>query len=250
MDSPTNSPVLGYPVAAIGITQAISLLLRHSAEKQACRVYLANVHMLMEAQQSADLHKALLDANLLLPDGRPLCWWQRLVNNVIGEQIRGYDLVMTLLQHAQQQQLKVAFYGGHSERALTQLIQVVAVQFPQLKIVYQYSPPFAPIAVLEPLQQQLLADSQADILLVGLGCPKQELFIQQYSAQLPPVQIGVGAVFDFISGRRALPPRWAAACGLEWLFRWIQEPRRLTRRYMRYNPLFIARFLQAWMSKQ
>jgi N-acetylglucosaminyldiphosphoundecaprenol N-acetyl-beta-D-mannosaminyltransferase len=206
--------------------------------------------MLMEAQQSAGLHQALLDASLLLPDGRPLCWWQQMINGVACEQVRGYDLVMALLQTAQQQQLKVALYGGHSADDLSRLLQVLAGRFPSLNIVFAYAPPIAPAAVLDPQQQQLLAASQADILLVGLGCPKQELFIQQYSAQLPMVQIGVGAVFDFIAGRRALPPRWAATCGLEWLFRWLQEPRRLTQRYLRYNPLFVARFIKAWMSKQ
>lgn len=241
--------VLGYPISTLGLDGIINVLLQRLQAGIRSRVFLANVHMLMEAEQSPALHQALIHADYLLPDGRPLCWWHRLVNKVSCRQVRGYDLVMALLQQAQQQALKVALYGGYNQLELTRLSDEIRRQFPQLNIVYSYAPPIAPVAQLSAEQQQLLGASQADILLVGLGCPKQELFIQQYSAQLPCVQIGVGAVFDFISGRRALPPRWAAACGLEWLFRWLQEPTRLTKRYIRYNPLFIARFLQAWMAK-
>ncbi len=249
MTSAQHHRVLGYPVTTLGLDSTIDVLVQRLQAGIRSRVFLANVHMLMEAEHSTALQQALLRADYLLPDGRPLCWWHRVVNSMSCRQIRGYDLVMALLDRAQQQGLKVALYGGYNQLELNLLLVVIERLFPQLSIVYSYAPPIAPVAHLSAEQQQLLAASHADILLVGLGCPKQELFIDQYSAQLPLLQIGVGAVFDFISGRRALPPRWAAACGLEWLFRWLQEPARLTKRYMRYNPLFIARFLKAWMSK-
>lgn len=249
MSESSRCTVLGYPVSTLGLDGVTNVLLQRLKAGIPSRVFLANVHMLMEAEHCAALHEALKQADYLLPDGRPLCWWHRVVNKVSCRQVRGYDLVMALLNLAQQQSLKIAFYGGYNQAELSRLLDAIAGLFPQLNIVYSYAPPIAPTASLSVEQQQLLAASRADILLVGLGCPKQELFIQQYSAKLPPIQIGVGAVFDFISGRRALPPRWAAACGLEWLFRWLQEPSRLTKRYVRYNPLFIARFLKAWMSK-
>jgi len=239
---------MGQPVSTLPMPSLLSVLVSRARQQVASRVFLANVHMLMEAEHNLPLQRALAGADYLLPDGRPLCWWHRRVNQVSCEQIRGYDLVMALLAAAEQQQLKVALFGGLSAAELYKVQAQLQQQFPQLAIVFCKAPPVAAQVSLSLSDAQALRASNADIILVALGCPKQEIFIHQYSAQLPAIQLGIGAVFDFISGRRKMPPRWASSMGLEWLFRWMQEPSRLAERYIRHNPRFLFRFLRAWLT--
>lgn len=239
---------MGQPVATLTLDELIPVLVQRSRHQISSRVYLANVHMLMEAEQNPRLQQALARADYLLPDGRPLCWWHRLVNRIPCPQIRGYDLVLAVLASAERHQLKVALYGGMSDTDLHKVCQNLLTLFPALPLVYAQVPPVAAEIVLPAADFQALHDSHADIILVGLGCPKQEIFIDQHCADLPALQLAVGAVFDFLSGRRKLPPRWASRLGLEWLFRWMQEPRRLAERYIRHNPKFLFRFLRAWFT--
>jgi N-acetylglucosaminyldiphosphoundecaprenol N-acetyl-beta-D-mannosaminyltransferase len=209
-------------------------------------VCLANVHMLMEAYDSKEFNELLSRAFMVLADGKPLAVGQSLLGFSHGEQIRGYRLFQALIAMAAEQGLRVGFYGGQDDTVLRTIITAITAVHPKLQVCYQYAPPYRPLTAGEDFkQQQRIADARLDLLFVGLGCPKQELWMDQHP-NITAVQIGVGAVFDFVAGHKSQAPVWMQDWGLEWLFRWWQEPKRLTGRYLRHNPRFIFYFISQW----
>lgn len=206
-------------------------------------VCLANVHMCMEAIDDSSFRQVLQQAALVLADGRPIFWAQRLLGATEASQVRGFDLVLALCHEMQAKGLKLGLYGGQDQTLLLQLKIKLLQQCPDLNIAYAYAPPFRPLTPEED-QQQMMAIQTAgvDVLLVGLGCPKQEWWMAAHQQQIGAVMLGVGAAFDFIAGRKVHAPRWLQSLGLEWLFRLLSEPRRLTGRYLKHNPRFMLRF--------
>ena len=137
------------------------------------------------------------------------------------------------------QEIPVGFYGG-STTTLEQLIESFKKKYPHLKIAYHYSPPFRPLTAEEDAAViRAVNASGTKILFVGLGCPKQERWMAAHRGKIQVVMLGVGAAFDFHAGSIRQAPRWMQKSGLEWLFRLIQEPRRLWRRYLYQNPRFV-----------
>ncbi len=243
--------VLATQVRIQSLPSLLNELVSRAKRRQPTRLYLSNVHMLMEANDNADFAAVLARSEFVLADGKPVCWWQRLVNGEVCPQIRGIDLVLALCRRAAAEELRVGIYGGHDaadvQRAVSRLKQVV----PGLTIYYQHAPIWQPLpASADPQQLATMQAADLDILLVALGCPKQEVWIDQYSSQLPPIQLGMGAVIDFLSGRRRQAPRWVQLLALEWLFRWLQEPRRLAPRYLRHNPRFLISLCRAWWQQR
>jgi exopolysaccharide biosynthesis WecB/TagA/CpsF family protein len=157
----------------------------------------------------------------------------------------GETLVMKLLARLGLWSAPVGFYGGHPE-ALEALVRNLSARFPGLRVVYAYSPPFRPLTPEEDerVTEEINA-SGARILFVGLGCPKQEWWMAEHKGRVRAVMLGVGAAFDFHAGRVRQAPVWMQRAGLEWLFRLVQELRRLWRRYLKHNPRFLLlAFLQ------
>jgi N-acetylglucosaminyldiphosphoundecaprenol N-acetyl-beta-D-mannosaminyltransferase len=148
-----------------------------------------------------------------------------------------------LLRVAQDSDIPVGFYGV-SERTLEALVAEVQRRYPQLKVVFTISPPFRPLDKAEDeAVTRRISDSGAQMLFVGLGCPKQERWIMDHRGRIPAVMFGVGCAFDFLAGTKAQAPRWMMRIGLEWLFRLASEPRRLAIRVLKHNPRFVVLFL-------
>jgi N-acetylglucosaminyldiphosphoundecaprenol N-acetyl-beta-D-mannosaminyltransferase len=140
--------------------------------------------------------------------------------------------------------IPVGLYGG-TPAALETLQRAYRERFSRLQIAYAYSPPFRPLTTEEDeAVVQAINASGARILFVGLGCPKQELWVAEHRGRVRAVMMAVGAAFDFHSGRVRQSPRWMQRAGLEWLFRLLMEPRRLWRRYLKHNPRFVWLVLQ------
>ncbi len=234
--------VLGTQVAISSLGHASAAVLQ-LVQQQGGYVCLANVHMCMEAIDEPKFAQVLQHAALVVADGRPIFWAQRLLGAAQAKQVRGLDLVLTLCQQMQQQGLRLGLYGGQDEALLIQLKTRLLQRYPELEIVYAYAPPFRPLTSDEDARQiAAITASKVDILLVGLGCPKQEYWMAAHRHKLSAVMLGVGAAFDFIAGRKSHAPRSMQALGLEWLFRLLSEPQRLTGRYLKHNPRFILRF--------
>ncbi|HVJ07269.1 MAG TPA: WecB/TagA/CpsF family glycosyltransferase [Acidisarcina sp.] len=236
--------ILGLQVAPTSYAEMAATSLDWASRRESRAVFFANVHVVMEAYDDPQFRSSLNAGDLTCPDGVPLVWALRALGNRNATRVYGPDSTVVLLEAAEQADLPVGFYGGSPE-VLQQLVQRVQQQHPRLRIVYALSPPFRPLTVEEDEKiTQEIASSGARMLFVGLGCPKQEKWVMQHHGRIPAVMFAVGAAFDFIAGTTAQAPRWMMRSGLEWVFRFASEPRRLARRYLKHNPRYVAYFLR------
>jgi N-acetylglucosaminyldiphosphoundecaprenol N-acetyl-beta-D-mannosaminyltransferase len=232
--------VLTTNVLPIGAPEAASVISSWAADGAGRAVCLANVHMVMEAWDDPGFAAVLNSADLAVCDGRPLVWACRLAGVREACPSRGYDLVAEVCGRAARRRLKVGLYGGRP-RALELARRRLLTEHPGLEVVYAWSPPFRELGPAEDdAAMAAIAEAGVQILLVGLGCPKQERWMLAHRDRLPCVALGVGAVFDMLAGTLKVAPRWMQAAGLEWVFRLCVEPRRLWRRYARHNGRFLV----------
>jgi N-acetylglucosaminyldiphosphoundecaprenol N-acetyl-beta-D-mannosaminyltransferase len=212
-------------------------------------VCVATVHMVMEAHDDPEFAAKVNAADLVVPDGMPLLWVQKLQGAKEAKRVRGNDLMLALFEYAEKHGLKLGFYGGQDE-TLNGLYKRAGRDYPNLKIVYTYSPLFRPLTAIEDAAiTDDISKSAPDILFVGLGCPKQENWMAEHRDRVGAVMIGVGAAFDFYAGNLKEAPRWMSNIGLEWLFRLAMEPKRLWRRYLILNPRFMWLAIRQLMQK-
>lgn len=198
----------------------------------------ANVHMLMEAYDSPGFAALVNSADLVTPDGMPLVWLMRLKGQRAQQRVYGPTLMLHVLEAAAREDLPVGFYGS-SPLVLQSLSERMSQRFPGLKIAYSFSPPYSGMGNSE--DQSIVEEinaSGARILFIGLGCPKQEIWMAEHRGKINAVMLGVGAAFDFHAGVKPQAPAWLQRLGLEWLFRLLTEPRRLWRRYLIHNYRF------------
>lgn len=234
--------ILGVGVSALNLQQASELIVGVHGRVRTGYVCVTGVHGVMEAQDDPalrDIHNA---AWLVTPDGMPLVWLgPRGVDRVYGP-----DLMLAVCDAGRRVGLTHYLYGG-APGVAEQLRDVLAKRFPGLSVVGTFTPPFRPLSADE--RHALVADvarTRPDVIWVGLSTPKQERFMAAHWKSLDAgVLIGVGAAFDFHTGRVRQAPRWIQRSGLEWLYRMATEPRRLGPRYLKNNPRFVWRmFLQ------
>jgi N-acetylglucosaminyldiphosphoundecaprenol N-acetyl-beta-D-mannosaminyltransferase len=179
-------------------------------------------------------------ADMATPDGAPIAWALRHFGHAGQERINGPDLTWRYLQKAEQLGQGVYFYGS-TEDTLKKLRKVLAEHFPKLRICGSYAPPFyAPTTREDEREVEAINRSGAQVVFVGLGCPKQEKWIAAHCGRVQAVMIGVGAAFDYHAGTLKRAPLWFQNHGLEWFYRFCSEPRRLFKRYAVTNTLFIV----------
>jgi len=230
--------IVGMRLDALTRSEALETVARWGRSGRGRTVCLANVHMAVETSRSDLFRSAVNAADLVLADGRPLVWAARLAG-IAAEQSRGTDFMLALCQLAQVRGFSIGLLGGR-EAVLTRLTERLRERFPTLKIAYAYSPPFRSLSAEE--DAAIIAGIRAaapDFLFVGLGCPRQELWMAGHRARIGSVMLGVGAAFDFIAGEIRQAPRWMQRGGLEWFYRLIREPRRLIGRYASTNSRFL-----------
>lgn len=231
--------ILGTRVDGTSYTDATQQVLAWALAGESRSVYAANVHTVMEAYDHPAFHAMVNECDLVTPDGMPLVWSLRWQGIRSASRVYGPDLTPCVLKAAEEQGLAVGFFGG-SREVLALLLKRVKADFPLLRIVYQEAPPFRALTKEEDEQVvRSIEESGARILFVGLGCPKQERWIAEHRGRIPAVMLGVGAAFDFLAGRKPQAPHWMQAAGLEWVFRFGTEPRRLWKRYTKHNPRFV-----------
>jgi N-acetylglucosaminyldiphosphoundecaprenol N-acetyl-beta-D-mannosaminyltransferase len=209
----------------------------------------ANVHVVMTALWDRAYRSVVNGAVLVTPDGMPLVWGLRLLGVRDQQRVYGPDLMLAWCDRAAKSGLSIYLYGSKSE-TLEKLELSLKEKFPQLAIAGSYAPPYIQdIENIEASELRLIRESGASVVFVALGCPKQEFWMAKALSdrdmgKLEIVAIGVGAAFDFHSGQVSQAPRWVMRIGMEWLYRFTQEPQRLWRRYLLNNPLFVILF--AW----
>ena len=240
MTLPRKSPVVGLPVSMTSYDEVLDAIERRPGDA-AFVIAACNVHSVMSARRDPVLADALHSADIATPDGVPLVWTLRRTSRPEQQRVYGPDLMRFALIDEDGRGWKHYLYGSTPE-TLERLAQSIADFAPNASIVGAYSPPFRTLTPEEDAEdaERILA-SGADIVWVGLGMPKQELWMHRMSGRLPGVALaGVGAAFDFLAGVVEEAPAWMQRAGLEWLFRLGKEPRRLWRRYMWNNPAFVV----------
>ena len=230
---------LKMKLSVVSFDEVIDYVFEICNKKEASYICAANVHMCIETFYSKDIQKYVNSANIVVPDGRPLFWLLRFYGHKNSQHIRGLDLTTGVIKRAHQNNISIGFYGSTKEN-IEAIVKNLNKSYKGINIGYQYSPPFKRLTKEEEttIQDQINA-SGIRILFIGLGCPKQERWMFQNKTKLNCLMIGVGAVFDFLASTKSSAPRFVQYLGLEWLFRFIHEPKRLFLRYFSYNPKFI-----------
>jgi len=233
--------VLGVGVSALNMEMALEIIEGWIERREPHYVCVTGVHGVMESQRDENLRRIHNRAGLVTPDGMPLVWLSRLKGFRHVERVYGPDLMLALCGRSAAKGYRHFFYGG-AQGVPEQLAARLQERFPGLQVAGTFSPPFRPLTPEEDDQIiQMINEAAPDIVWVGLSTPKQERWMAEHVGRLTaPVLIGVGAAFDFLTGRKPQAPRWMQRAGLEWLFRLLTEPRRLWRRYLINNPLFVA----------
>jgi N-acetylglucosaminyldiphosphoundecaprenol N-acetyl-beta-D-mannosaminyltransferase len=236
--------VVGVPLALTDYERALDWIDAAVAARRRGYVCVANVHSLMASAEDPALRAALLGSSVNVPDGQPLVWALNLLGYSLNARVYGPELMTRACARAAGNGQRLYLYGGRNQGALVQLALNLRQRYPGVKIVGGFSPPHRPLTGEE--RDAVVAEinaSRADVVWVGIGVPKQEKWMAQMRPALDaPVLIGVGAAFDFHAGLVPQAPNWIQDAGLEWAYRLAHEPRRLWRRYTRYNPRFVLAF--------
>ncbi len=245
---PQRAEVVGIPLAVSDYETVVSWMQAMIDADARGYVTAAAVNLVMSAREEPATLTAVLGATLAVPDGMPLVWALRALGHTDATRVYGPDLMLRFCAHAAANGIPMYLYGGRDEAALELLRMRLRERFPGLPIVGGYSPPYRELTAEE--QQRVVADidgSGAKVVWVGIGQPKQERWMHQMRPYLKaPLLVGVGAAFDFHAGLVAQAPGWMQRNGLEWIYRLAREPRRLWRRYARYNPRFVLAFARQY----
>jgi len=232
--------ILGHPVHPVSKAQAVEAVVRRAGGQPGAYVCLTNTHTTVESQGSPALRAAVEDAYLSVPDGMPLAWILRRRGHPRTEKVTGIEYIPLVAWRGLDVGLRHFFYGGApgvAVRAASHLEELV----PGVQVVGVGSPPFAETHgwATDDLEEELHR-TKPHVLWVGLGAPKQELWMARMAGELGiPVMIGVGAAFDYLAGTKPAAPAFLRHAGFEWLFRLAVEPRRLWRRYLIGNTTFL-----------
>lgn len=244
----TRQKILKMKVDITDLELAVNKVLNMIGFNYGTYVCVSNVHMCVESFTCTDFSKIVNNADLVIPDGKPISWAQKLLGNNTAKQVRGQDIMNTLCSMSYENNLKIGLYGGSSEHLINKVKSNLNASYPGVLVEYSFSPPFRNLTPEEDLKiVNDINSSQIDILFVGLGCPKQERWMAEHKDKLSCVMIGVGAAFDFLAGEKKYAPRWIQRIGMEWVFRLLCEPGRLWKRYFTTNPVFLWHFTKQFL---
>lgn len=239
-----HADVLGVEVSAVDLADSLDFGDRWIAAGKPGYVCVTGVHGVMEAQNDAVLRRILNGAAINLPDGMPMTWLGRLQGFKRMDRVFGPDFMAAMCKVSVERGYRNFFYGGEPDVAEL-LSETLQQRFPGLQVAGTYTPPFRPLTAEE--EQDLLAQvrqAKPHIVWVGLSTPKQERFMAEFVERLHvPMLVGVGAAFDYHTGKIRDCPQWIKRAGLQWLHRLAQDPKRLWKRYLRNNPAFVWRLI-------
>ena len=213
---------------------------------------LANAHMGYLTKHDSTLSDIISSATQVYADGRPVFWAAKLLGASNLQHCRGEDVCVELINTAIRNKLKVGFYGCRDQTTLDTLLQNVQQRFPEIDVGWSKVPPMMQLQDVERDEAIIEEINSAGIsvLFVGIGCPKQEYWMAKNATDLQCVSVGVGAVFDFISGQKMVAPKVFQTLGLEWVFRLFSDPKRLYRRYLIESPAFLIQVLSSYVSSK
>jgi len=235
----TRDHLINFDLSIGKYSSFIDNIIYLAKQKSSSNVCVANVHMFVEAYRDEDFSEVIRKADIVTPDGKPLTWGMRLLYGIRQERVAGSDILPDLIKKSEEQGLSAFFYGG-SQEMLNETENFLRKNHPGFKLAGLYSPPFR--ALTETENQDVINrinESDADIVMVVLGCPKQEKWMASMKGKINAVMIGIGGALPLLIGMQRRAPRWMQNMGMEWIFRLAIEPRRLFKRYAVTNPIFV-----------
>jgi N-acetylglucosaminyldiphosphoundecaprenol N-acetyl-beta-D-mannosaminyltransferase len=239
--------VLGMRVDATSYAEAVRWVMESAESGEGGMVCVATTHMVMEGFDDPAFRALVNSAERVTPDGMPLVWALKRGGIPGASRVYGPELTERVCEVAAARGVPVGFLGGSPE-VIAELRRRVRARHPKLQVPFVCSPPFRSASEAEDAEiTGVIAASGIRILFVGLGCPKQERWMAAHRERLDCVMLGVGAAFDFLAGAKRQAPALLQGAGLEWLFRLVQEPRRLWRRYLVGNTRFLY---QCWRARR
>jgi N-acetylglucosaminyldiphosphoundecaprenol N-acetyl-beta-D-mannosaminyltransferase len=243
--TPNRIHVLGVGVHAVTLKQSVRMIEAAVRSQSKGFICVTGVHGVMEAQRDVRFRGILNSSLLTTPDGMPMVWVGRLQGHNRVRRVFGPDLMRVVCSRSVARGITHFFYGG-AEGVAEELKERMQASFPGIRIVGTYTPPFRPLTNEEGTELgATIARLKPDIMWIGLGTPKQERFMAEHASKLDTkLLIGVGAAFDYHTGRAQDAPAWVKLSGMQWLHRLSQDPKRLWKRYLINNPIFISKI--AW----
>ena len=232
--------MFGVHISSTNVNSACETIERWIINREKTYICVAPASTIVDCQRNKEYLKIVNNAGMVTPDGMPLVWLGKLKGDRGIQRTYGPDLMLALCEISQKKGYKHYLYGGSP--CISQLLEAgLKERFSDLNIVGRFSPPTIPIHAEESAEViEEINRADPDVLWVGLGSPKQDFWMYRHREKLNvPVMIGIGAAFDFIAGTKRQAPKWMQKSGLEWLFRLITEPRRLWKRYILGNSIFI-----------
>lgn len=236
--------IISLDITCLPYKKFIEEICQLGRQKHSSYVCVANVHMCIEAYDDVEFQQVVNSADMVTPDGMPLA---KGISWLYGEQqdrVAGMDLLPDLLAASEQEGLKVYFYGG-SEATQRATEAFVKKEYPKLDAVGFYSPPFRALSAEE--EEEIISNINqvgAQIVFVALGCPKQEKWMSSMKGKINACMIGIGGALPVLIGEQKRAPKWMQELSLEWFYRFIQEPKRLFKRYAYTNSKFIYLLLK------
>lgn len=244
-----TTEIFGIRVSVGEADEFLVAFIKLAKDRVSAYILFMNSHMLYENKKNDEFRKIVDNAVVVCPDGVPLLYSIKYFGKSNVDRIAGNDFIFSLVEMAEKEGLRVFFYGSTNE-VLAKIKQKIQKEYSALKC-KMYSPPFRSLSEHEMNQHaQLINDFQANIVLVGLGCPKQEYWMNQMKHKVNAPMFGVGGAFLFFAGIDSRAPKWMRNSGFEWLYRLVLEPRRLFKRYFITNSYFCWLFIKEVLKKK
>jgi N-acetylglucosaminyldiphosphoundecaprenol N-acetyl-beta-D-mannosaminyltransferase len=248
---PRKYNLFGVQVSAVTREEACDAVIEAAHRRLPAVVSAFAVHALIESSTSRDLANKTNRFAIVLPDGQPIRWalnW--LYGARLKNTVQGYELMQSLCERAAAEGLSIYLYGSSNE-TLAALAANLLEAYPGLEIAGVESPPFRPLTPEEDAAMvERVNASGAEIMFLGLGCPKQDHFAGEHAEKIQAVQFCVGAAFDFLAGTKPPAPMWMQRRGLAWVFRMYQEPKRLWKRYLVTNTIFLRKLASQFLRQR
>lgn len=243
--------IISLDINCISYDNAINHILKLAKNKTSSYVCFANAHMTIEAYQNSTFAKLVNSSSLTVADGMPLVKCFEKLYGIKQDRIAGIDFMPDLISECEKQQLSIFLFGS-TELVLKKLKDELTIKHPNLKVAGSYSPPYKQQFSIEDnkIFVEIINRVNPDIVFVSLGCPKQETWMANQSTFIKAPLLGVGAAFEIHAKVTKRAPLWMQKNSLEWLYRFMQEPKRLFKRYFVTNTLFMYLFLKARLSKR
>lgn len=252
MQQPKKIKIISLSITPIRFTQALEKVAELGFAHQSSFVCFANAHMTVEAYKDAQFLYFLNQATLVLADGKPIAKACAFFYGIKQERIAGMDFMPALLKHVNQLNKVVkVFLLGSTQEMITAIKQKIKITYTQIEIVGNATPPFREFSMEETTEIiDSINQSGAHIVFVSLGCPKQEKWMAENFKSINAVLLGVGGAFSVFTGLKSRAPKWMQEYGFEWLYRLLQEPNRLFKRYAYTNIFFVWLFLKECTNKR